>query len=207
MLNNMDAKSNLLYQPILKELAQVGINLKSLGKHRDDHLLPLLDYLFDRGGKGIRPAITLLACTANSKDSSTSITMATAVELLHIATLIHDDTVDNSALRRGKETISTRWGQNVAVLLGDYIFAASATFVCDTQNIRVIRRFSETIMDLSSGQLLEYFSVYTAENNLHLYNERIYRKTASLFQTAAESGAILGGSVGRRDFTWQFGRR
>jgi aspartokinase/homoserine dehydrogenase 1 len=73
--------------------------------------------------------------------------MAAAVELLHVATLIHDDTVDNSDLRRGKATVSNLYGQNVAVLFGDYVFATSATFVCDTGNVRVIRRFSETSND------------------------------------------------------------
>ena len=81
--------------------------------------------------------------------------MATAVELLHIATLIHDDTVDNSDTRRGRATISSTWGKDIAILLGDYVFATSATFVCDTNNVRVIKRFSETIMELSSGELAE----------------------------------------------------
>lgn len=194
MLQGLDTKTNQIYGPVKEDLGRVEANLRDLGKNRDEHLLPHLTYLFERGGKGIRPAVTLLASRAYSKDSSKAIIMATAVELLHIATLIHDDTVDNSALRRGKETISNRWGQNVAILLGDYVFAASATFVCDTQNIRVIRRFSETIMDLSSGQLLEYFNSHNIEQNRKLYEERIYLKTASLFQTAAEAGAILGGA-------------
>jgi octaprenyl-diphosphate synthase len=120
--------------------------------------------------------------------------MAAAVELLHVATLIHDDTVDNSDLRRGKATVSNLWGQHAAVLFGDYVFATSATFVCDTGNVRVIRRFSETIMDLASGELIEYFSAFDTEEARRLYDERIYRKTASLFCTSAETGAILGGA-------------
>ena len=118
--------------------------------------------------------------------------MASAVELLHLATLIHDDTIDDADTRRGQQTIKNRWGEHVAVLLGDYVFAASATFVCDTQNIRVIRRFAETIMELAAGQIAEYFSCYNAERARELYQDRIYRKTASLFCTAAETGAILG---------------
>ena len=157
-------------------------------------MTPLLTYLFDRGGKGMRPAVTLLASGLYAKEAPAAVTMATAVELLHIATLIHDDTVDNSLTRRGMDTISSRWDENVAILLGDYVFAASATFVCDTNNIRVIRRFSETIMDLSSGQLLEYFNGHNVDQTRQLYEDRIYRKTASLFRTAAESGAILGGA-------------
>lgn len=172
----------------------VEAGLRNLSKDGGDDLSNLLDYLFDRGGKVLRPAVTLLASKIHSEDSSKAIIMATAVELLHIATLIHDDTVDNSALRRGKETISNRWGQNVAILLGDYVFATSATFVCDTDNVRVIRRFSETIMELSSGQLMEYCNSYNWKVDRKTYEERIYRKTASLFKTAAETGAILSGA-------------
>ncbi len=194
MLKSLDAKAAQIYLPISEELLQVKKNLKSLRRKEDGHMAPLLTYLFDRGGKGMRPAVTLLASGLYGKEAPAAITMATAVELLHIATLIHDDTVDNSMTRRGMDTISSRWDENVAILLGDYVFAASATFVCDTNNIRVIRRFSETIMDLSSGQLMEYFNGHNAEQSRKIYEDRIYRKTASLFRTAAESGAILGGA-------------
>ena len=81
----------------------------------------------------------------------------------------------------------------MAILLGDYVFAASATFVCDTQNVRVIRRFSETIMQLSSGELLEYYRGYDWTQTRSDYYERISHKTASLFETACESGALLSG--------------
>ena len=140
----------------------------------------------------MRPAVTLLAAQFHPHDPARPILMASAVELLHLATLIHDDTVDNSPVRRGRATVSSTWSPHVAVLFGDYVFATSATFVCDTQNIRVIRRFSETIMELASGQLMEYFTAFDAAQARDLYNDRIYRKTASLFCTASESGAVLG---------------
>jgi octaprenyl-diphosphate synthase len=158
------------------------------------HLEPLLGYALASGGKRVRPAITLLASEFYPHDPENPVIMAVAIELLHLATLIHDDTVDNSKLRRGKATISNLWGKHVAVLFGDYVFATSATFVCDTGNVRVIRRFSETIMELASGELIEYFNTYNSQQARDLYNERIYRKTASLFCTAAESGAILSGA-------------
>jgi len=117
--------------------------------------------------------------------------MATAVELLHIASLIHDDTVDQSEVRRGRATISKVWGGNAAVVLGDYLFATSATYVCDTGNIRVIRRFAETIKELSSGEMEEMVVRYDADQTREQYFTRIYEKTASLFTTATESGAVL----------------
>ena len=117
--------------------------------------------------------------------------MATAVELLHIASLIHDDTVDQSEVRRGRATVSKVWGGNAAVVLGDYLFATSATYVCDTGNIRVIRRFAETIKELSSGEMEEMVVRYDADQSREQYFTRIYEKTASLFTTATESGAVL----------------
>ena len=158
------------------------------------YLPELLNYVFHTTGKRVRPAITLLSAGFHAHDNDFPIIMAAATELLHLATLIHDDTVDKSSLRRGKATVSDQWGGNVAVLLGDYVFATSATFVCDTHNVRVIRRFSETIMELSSGELLEYFNTNNWKQSREDYNERIYRKTASLFCTAAETGAILSGA-------------
>jgi len=114
--------------------------------------------------------------------------------MLHVATLIHDDTVDESDTRRGRVTVSSSWGQHTAVLLGDYVFAASATYVCSTGNIRVIKRFSETIMDLSRGQMQETANSRDIQRGMDDYLERIYFKTASLFSTSGESGAILSGA-------------
>ena len=102
--------------------------------------------------------------------------------------------MDDSPTRRGRATVGNVWGQHVAVLFGDYVFATSATFVCDTDNIRIMRRFSETIMDLASGELIEYFGAFDPSQAREHYNDRIYRKTASLFCTAGESGALLAGA-------------
>ena len=194
MLKGLDERTASIYTPIQHHLVRVEERLQGLSQTDNLYLRPLLDYVLSSGGKRIRPAITLLAAGFYPHQPENPITMAAAVELLHLATLIHDDTVDNSDLRRGKATVSSAWDRNVAVLFGDYVFATSATFVCDTGNVRVIRRFSETIMDLASGELIEYFSAFDAKQARELYDERIYRKTASLFCTAAETGALLGGA-------------
>jgi geranylgeranyl pyrophosphate synthase len=154
----------------------------------------MLDHILDSIGKGTRPAITLLASKFHPHDPQPPILMASAVELLHLATLIHDDTVDNADIRRGRPTVSSRWGEKMAVLLGDYVFAKSATLVCATQDIRVVRIFSETIMDLSSGELKERFAAYDWTVGKEQYWDRISQKTASLFCTAAKTGAILSGA-------------
>ena len=180
-----------IYAPVVGQLAKVEERLRGVCQTDIADLNPLLDYALSSGGKRVRPALTLLAAEFREHERERSLIMASAVELLHLATLIHDDTVDNAGMRRGKPTINKLYGNHVAVLLGDYLFATSATFVCDTGVVRVIRRFSETIMELASGQLIEFFTTFDPTKARKLYNERIYRKTASLFCTSAESGAIL----------------
>ncbi len=182
------------YEPVRERLEKVNSSLTEMAEEKHPFLAKLLDHTFSTPGKNIRPAITLLASNFYRHDERLTEKMAIGVELLHIASLIHDDTVDGAALRRGKLTISSLWGPKAAVLAGDYIFAASATLVCDTGNIRVIRRFAETIMELSSGELQEMAETYNPEQSMEGYLERIYKKTASLFTTAAESGAVLSGA-------------
>ena len=194
MLYGLDERTAAIYAPIQAELAMVDDKLRSLAPTEANHLRPLLDYVAATGGKRVRPAITLLAGHSYRHDPVHLVLMAGAVELLHLATLIHDDTVDDSPTRRGRATVGNVWGHQVAVLFGDYVFATSATFVCDTDNIRIMRRFSETIMDLASGELIEYFGSFDASQAREVYNDRIYRKTASLFCTAGESGALLAGA-------------
>ena len=192
MIKGLDAQAAIIYKPVQEELLAVEQKLLSLAQTSIPHLKPLLDHALAGGGKRIRSALTLLSSTFYPHNNEAPITMASAVELLHLATLIHDDTIDDTDTRRGQETIKNRWGEHIAVLLGDYVFAASATFVCDTQNVRVIRRFAETIMELAAGEIVEYFSCYQSDKARELYQDRIYRKTASLFCTASETGAILG---------------
>jgi heptaprenyl diphosphate synthase len=192
-----ETKENLvqfIYEPVQDDLNHVAEDLHGLTAQAGLPGDGLLNQAIGGGGKMIRPAVTLLASRFHDHDHKMTIRMGLAVELLHLATLIHDDSVDNSAMRRGRATIDSLFGRNVAVLLGDYVFATSATFVCDTGNVRVIRRFSETIMELASGELMEHFSAYNWRLTRTDYEKRIYNKTASLFCTAAESGAVLSGT-------------
>lgn len=183
-----------IYAPIAEGLARVEARLARVGDGRYLYLADPLDHVLRSFGKMLRPAVTLMSSRFHPNDGVSAELMAGAVELLHVATLIHDDTVDDSNLRRGRATVSSLWGRNAAVVVGDYIFAASASFVCDTENVRVIRRFAETIMELSKGQLQEMANAFDPGQDMDGYTGRIYSKTASLFETAAESGAVLSGA-------------
>ncbi|MCH8818280.1 MAG: polyprenyl synthetase family protein, partial [Chloroflexi bacterium] len=186
-----------VYGPIRSELQAVVLNIVTLAQEQGSHegaMADRLEHVLSAPGKRLRPAITLLASRLWGGPSDLAVMMGTAVELLHIATLIHDDTIDDADTRRGRETASNLWGRNVAVLLGDYVFAAAARFVCDTNSVRLVRRFSETIMELSRGELNELLDGQDPKVTRAAYFQRIYDKTASLFSTAAESGAVLGGA-------------
>ena len=188
-------QASSILNPISEQLQLVDARLKEFSESSElPSLEDLLIHVFDSSGKLARPALTLLTAGFHPNDGEKVVTMATAVEMLHVATLIHDDTVDEAETRRGRVTVSSNWGQHTAVLLGDYVFAASATYVCATGNIRVIKRFSETIMDLSRGQMQETANSRNIQKGMDDYLERIYFKTASLFSTSGESGAVLSGA-------------
>ena len=148
-----------------------------------------------QNGKLLRPILTLLigqfSPDPNNSIKERIINMAVAIELLHTASLVHDDIVDNATQRRGQKSFNNIYGNNMAVMMGDIIFAKSATFVCETKNIDVVNKFANTIVDLSMGQLLEMESRNSHFQNKDQYFYRIRKKTASLFETAVWSGGIL----------------
>ena len=192
---------DIIYKPIQKELNLVfekivNVSSKYDKDKKNQQVFEQLTHVLAVPGKRIRPSITLLVSNLWSESNiDKTILMATGVELLHIATLVHDDTVDHANLRRGHKTASSLWGRNAAVLIGDYIFATSAIFVCETNNVRLIKRFAETITELSRGELNEINDSWKTDISEDKYYKRIYDKTASLFCTATESGALLGNAT------------
>jgi len=179
-----------IYKPVQPDLTKVESQLRSVSQVDFPRLAELLSYILS-GGKGIRPALTLLSGKFYRYDLELLLPMATAVELMHTATLAHDDAIDNSPVRRGQPTINRLWGEDRAVLLGDYLFAKAGEFAAATGNLRVIRLFTQTLQIISSGELLQTFDAFNLEQTRDHYLERISGKTASLFSLATESGAIL----------------
>jgi len=180
-----------IYQLIQKDLVLVEDRLKSVSEVDFPWLAELLDYSLKGGGKRIRPALTLLSGKFYDYNLGSLLPMATAVELMHTATLVHDDAVDNSLVRHGRPTINKVWGEDKAVLLGDYLFAKAGEFAADTGNLRVIKLFSQTLQTISTGELNQSFNAFNLEQTHQHYFQRISCKTASLFSLATESGAIL----------------
>jgi len=170
-------------------MAQVEDRLDEVARTAPLEMIDQLKHALKDGGKRIRPALTLLTGKFYKYNLDLLLPMATGVELLHTATLIHDDTIDDSQLRRGKASIKHRWGNSNAVLLGDYLFATSAGMVAETRNIRVIKLFAQTLMTICTGEIEESTSIFNKSRER--YFQTIGDKTASLFAAATESGAVL----------------
>ncbi len=180
-----------IYEPIQGDLVRVEDRLRSVCKVGSPQLSKLLDYTLKNSGKRIRPALVLLSGKFYHYDLGCLLPMATAVEVLHTATLVHDDVIDNSLVRRGYPTVNKVWGEDKAILFGDYLLAKSQELVAETQNLQVIRLFAQTYMTLSGGELNQAFNAFNLEQTRQQYLQRISAKTASLISLATESGAIL----------------
>jgi len=155
------------------------------------HLSELLDYSLKGDGKRIRPALTLLSGKFYDYNLDYLLPMATAVEVMHTATLVHDDAIDNSSVRRGRPTVNKLWSAEQAVLLGDYLFAEAGALTATTQNLRAIKLFADTLKTISSGELNQAFNAFNLEQGRQQYFQRVAKKTAALFSMATESGAVL----------------
>ncbi len=150
-----------------------------------------IGHLLDAGGKRIRPALTLLTGRLRPCDPDKIISMAAAVEMLHTATLVHDDVVDGSLLRRGSPTLNARWSPGATILTGDYMFARAADLAAQTDNVRVMQIFARTLMTIVSGELRQLFGDTTRRQTRDDYFKRIYAKTASMFELATEAAGVL----------------
>jgi len=184
-------KVGLLYGPVQEDLALVEATFKSLKQVDFASLTEMLDLVLAGGGKLLRPALTLLAGRFGVYDLDLLVPLAASVELLHTASLVHDDVIDNAATRRGRPTVNSAFDNATTVMLGDYMFAHAADQVARTGNIRVIRLFSQTLMMMTKGEIGQDLTAYDSRQTVRDYLQRIGGKTASLFATACENGAIV----------------
>ena len=181
-----------IFKPVDKELALVEKGIKEIANVEYPWLAELLDYIVNSGGKRVRPALALLAGKLQGNyDLDVLLPVATGVELLHTATLVHDDTIDLSTRRRGKPTAASIWGWGIATLAGDYLFSQSAELVSRANNVRTDRLFAQTLMALCTGELEESFCSFDLNQTRESYYKRIGNKTASLFSMATESAGIV----------------
>lgn len=183
-----------LYGPVADDLRRVDEMLQALQHVEYPWLRQMIQSVLTGGGKRLRPAISLLAGHIGSYNLDLLVPMAASVELLHTATLVHDDVIDAAPERRGRPTAAALFNNASSVMLGDYLFAHAAEFVARTGNIRVIRNFADTLRTMANGELTQDMSAFDYSPDVQRYLDRIWGKTASLFATAAEGGAIVAGT-------------
>lgn len=151
-----------------------------------------LSVILSSGGKRIRPTIILLIGSMLNARVDLIIPLAASIELLHTATLVHDDLIDGAILRRGIPTLNSKWSPAATVLTGDFVFASAAELATKTKSIEVMEIFSRTLMTIVNGEVNQLFNS-RCSIDLDDYYRRIYAKTASLFETSTHTAAILSG--------------
>jgi geranylgeranyl pyrophosphate synthase len=183
-------KSGDFFSPIQDELLRVEALMRSQADGRHQDLDAALKHLLSSGGKRVRPVVALLMGGMLNGDRERLITLAGAIELLHTATLVHDDLIDGSILRRGIATLNSQWAPAATVLTGDFIFSRAAKLAAETNSVEVMRLFAETLTTIVNGEITQLFSSRGLANRED-YERRIQAKTASLFELAAASAALL----------------
>lgn len=153
-------------------------------------------YLLDSGGKRMRASLTLLAARMGRRfDMPQVLNVATAIEMIHAASLVHDDLIDEAEVRRGRATVHSKWGGNVALMVGDYLFALAAGQMAEASDPRIIKVFARGVERICEAELSPVTDVDPVEQALEQYYAKIGGKTAALFECAAEGGIIVGGGT------------
>jgi len=151
------------------------------------------NYIVSSGGKRLRPLVCLLSANAFNYKGSDHITMGAIVEFLHTATLLHDDVVDQSVMRRGKATVNTVWGNPHSVLVGDFLISRSFQMMVSLGNIALMEILAEATNTISKGEVLQLINIHDPDTTEESYMKVIRYKTAKMFEAAAEAGAVMAG--------------
>jgi len=151
------------------------------------------EYVLASGGKRVRPMMLLLGAQLSGYKGNAHIGLASVVEFIHTATLLHDDVVDSAVLRRGQDSANAVWGNEASVLVGDFLFAKSFSIMVREGNLDILRTLSDATTQMAEGEVLQLISTSDVELDEERYIEVVRNKTAVLLSAASRSGAILGG--------------
>jgi len=205
----IDLSAVTFLSPVQEEIKLVEERMRSQADESHPDLRAALEHLLAAGGKRIRPTLSLLVGNMLEAPIEKLITLGAAVELLHTATLVHDDLIDGSLLRRGMATLNARWSPPATVLTGDFLFARAAKLAAETDHLPLMKLFSETLATIVNGELTQMFTSRGLINRDNYY-KRIYAKTASLFEMTSRAAAMVSPVnetivEAMRDFGYQIG--
>ena len=151
----------------------------------------LSQYIINSGGKRLRPLLTLMASRAYGYEGEHHFTLAAIIEFIHTATLLHDDVVDESELRRGRETANAMFGNAASVLVGDFLYSRAFEMMIDVESMKVMQILAETTNVIAEGEVMQLMNCHDADTTEQRYLDVIHAKTAKLFEAATRLGAIL----------------
>ena len=183
-----------LLQPVELDLENLLNDLRSLIGAGHPILQAAAEHLFSAGGKRLRPGIVLLvsrALSAEGELSSRHRRLAEITEMIHTASLVHDDVVDEADTRRGVQTVHSRFNHRVAVLAGDFLFAQASWHLANLDNLDVVKLLSRVIMDLADGEVKQGLYRYDSGQSFETYLEKSYCKTASLMANSVQAAGVL----------------
>ncbi|XP_019158944.1 PREDICTED: probable solanesyl-diphosphate synthase 3, chloroplastic [Ipomoea nil] len=202
-----------LFEVVTDDLLTLNKNLQSIVGAENPVLMSAAEQIFSAGGKRMRPALVFLVSRATAETAGlTELTkehrrLAEIIEMIHTASLIHDDVLDESDMRRGKETVHQIYGTRVAVLAGDFMFAQSSWYLANLENIEVIKLISQVIKDFASGEIKQASSLFDCDVGMEDYLIKSYYKTASLIAASTKGAAIFSGvDSGISEQMYQYGR-
>ena len=154
----------------------------------------IAQYIIESGGKRLRPLLVLLSSRALGYERDDHLKLAAVIEFLHTATLLHDDVVDTSDMRRGRSTANARWGNAPSVLVGDFLYARAFEMMVELQNLKIMDVLSHATAVIAEGEVLQLMNVKNPDVSEDKYMEVIHNKTAMLFEAASHTGALLAGA-------------
>jgi geranylgeranyl pyrophosphate synthase len=192
---NDTATLSRLFSDIEGDLALVDRLFQERASSGLDILHSAAMYALGSRGKRLRTALTLLSGKLNDYRLDKLLPLSVAFEMLHLATLIHDDIVDGADTRRSIPTVNARWGSSIALLLGDYFFAKTAGLIADVEDFRIDRLFSDTVASVCEGTIIELMSSGALDLSVDTYYEKIRRKTACLMGACCKGGATVSGAA------------
>ncbi len=199
-----------LFAPIDADLTLLASNLRQLIGARHPILSAAAEHLFGAGGKRLRPAIVLLVSRGTMLDQDITPRhrrLAEIAEMIHTASLVHDDVVDESEIRRNVTTVNGLFGNRIAVLAGDFLFAQSSWYLANLDNLTVVKLLSEVIRDFAEGEIRQGLNHFDTSLSIEAYLEKSYYKTASLMANSAKAAAVLSGtSAELADDLYRYGR-
>jgi geranylgeranyl pyrophosphate synthase len=188
---NDTATLSHLFAGIQPDLDQVDITFEERATSGLEILNSASMHALGSPGKRLRTALTLLSGKMKTYRFDKLLPLSVAFEMVHLATLIHDDIVDNAKTRRGNPTVNALWGDNIAILLGDYYFAKTAGLIADINDNRIDHLFSDTVATVCEGTILEIMTAGRIDLTLETYFEKISHKTACLIAACCKGGAIV----------------